>query len=80
MRTSTKSSVDRFYEANPNWFKVRLEGRRLKPDGKKVVQYAYTSGSTVESVKEEMQKSLGLDHIIGVKQIPYDQIIKEIDR
>lgn len=80
MRTSNKSTVDRFYEKNPNWFKVRLEGRRLKENGKKNIEYAYTSGLTVETVKTEMEKSLGLDHIVKVKQVEYDQIIQELDR
>jgi hypothetical protein len=61
-------------EFHDNWFKVKYVNRRNMED----VDYSYCSGHNKFFVKYDLQQSIGLDYIIYVKPISYDQMIREL--
>jgi hypothetical protein len=64
---------------NPKWFKLKIVARRAKR-GKHETHYAYVSGENLYFVKFDTQQALGLDWLVYVKEIQYDDIIAELNR
>lgn len=64
-------------EWDPRWFRVTLTSRKVTDVQEKHV--AFTSGTDKDSVKEELQKA-NVGFIVKVKEISYDDIIKELNK
>jgi len=60
-----------------NWFKLEIKARRPKDDEPEV-EYSYQSGHNKFFVLQDAKEALGPGYIIGIKEISYRQLLKEI--
>lgn len=65
-------------EFNPRWFKVWVLSRRVVDEQTREI--LYTSASCPVVAAKQLRDGLGIGYIIRMKEISYDQVVKEVSR